>query len=148
MKVIFIQDVKGQGKKGEIKNVSDGYAKNFLIPKGVAIEATASNLNDLKGKNDSIQYKKDTEEENARNLSKKLETISVKISAKCGDNGKLFGSITSKDLSDSLKKQHNIDIDKRKFNLPDGIKSIGEFNVNIKLYAGITGTLKVIVVSE
>lgn len=148
MKVIFMQDVKGQGKKGEIKNVSDGYAKNFLIPKGAAIEATNSNLNDLKGKNDSIQYKKDTEEENARNLSKKLETIAVKISAKSGENGKLFGSITSKDLADALKKQYSIDIDKRKFNLPDGIKSIGEFNVTIKLYTGITGTLKVMVVSE
>ena len=148
MKVIFMQDVKGQGKKGEIKNVSDGYAKNFLIPKGAAIEATNSNLNDLKGKNDSIQYKKDTEEENARNLSKKLETIAVKISAKSGENGKLFGSITSKDLADALKKQYSIDIDKRKFNLPDGIKSIGEFNVTIKLYTGITGTLKIMVVSE
>lgn len=148
MKVIFMQDVKGQGKKGEIKNVSDGYAKNFLIPKGAAVEATNANLNDIKGKNESIQYKKDTEEENARNLSEKLKTISVSLSAKSGDNGKLFGSITSKDLSDALKKQHNIDIDKRKFNLPDGIKSIGEFNVTIKIHPGIPGTLKVIVTAQ
>ena len=148
MKVIFTADVKGQGKKGEIKNVSDGYAKNFLLPKGVAIEATASNLNDIKGKNDSIKFKKDTEEEQARALSEKLKTISVKITAKCGENGKLFGSITSKDLSDELKKQHNISIDKRKFVLHDGIKSIGEFNVDIKLYPQIQGVLKVIVSAQ
>lgn len=148
MKVIFTADVKGQGKKGEVKNVSDGYAKNFLLPKGVAIEATASNLNDIKGKNDSIKFKKDTEEEQARALSEKLKTISVKITAKCGENGKLFGSITSKDLSDELKKQHNISIDKRKFVLHDGIKSIGEFNVDIKLYPQIQGVLKVIVSAQ
>ncbi len=148
MKVIFTADVKGQGKKGEVKNVSDGYAKNFLLPKGVAIEATASNLNDIKGKNDSIKFKKDTEEEQARALSEKLKTISVKITAKCGENGKLFGSITSKDLFDELKKQHNISIDKRKFVLHDGIKSIGEFNVDIKLYPQIQGVLKVIVSAQ
>ena len=148
MKVIFMQDVKGQGKKGEIKNVSDGYAKNFLIPKGAAIEATAANLNDLKGKNDSIKFKKDTEEDNAKKLADKLKDLAVKISAKCGDNGKLFGSITSKDLSEELKKQHNIEIDKRKFNMPDAIKSSGEFNISIKLHPGIVGTLKVFVVSQ
>lgn len=148
MKVIFTADVKGQGKKGEVKNVSDGYAKNFLLPKGVAIEATASNLNDIKGKNDSIKFKKDTEEEQARALSEKLKTLSVKITAKCGENGKLFGSITSKELSDELKKQHNISIDKRKFVLHDGIKSIGEFNVDIKLYPQIQGVLKVIVSAQ
>lgn len=148
MKVIFTADVKGQGKKGEVKNVSDGYAKNFLLPKGVAIEATASNLNDIKGKNDSIKFKKDTEEEQARALSEKLKTLSVKITAKCGENGKLFGSITSKELSDELKKQHNISIDKRKIVLHDGIKSIGEFNVDIKLYPQIQGVLKVIVSAQ
>ena len=148
MKVIFMQDVKGQGKKGEIKNVSDGYAKNFLLPKGVAIEATAANLNDLKGKNDSIKFKKDTEEDNAKKLAEKLKTLSIKISAKCGDNGKLFGSITSKDLAEELKKQHGIEIDKRKFNMPDALKSAGEFNISIKLHPGIAGTLKVIVVSQ
>lgn len=148
MKVIFITDVKGQGKKGEIKNVSDGYAKNFLIPKGVAIEATASNLNDIKGKNDSLKFKKDTEEENARNTCKKLESICIEINAKCGENGKLFGSITSKDLSDELKAKHGIDIDKRKFVLHDGIKSAGEFSVDVKLYPGISGTVKVKVIAE
>lgn len=145
MKVIFLQDVKGQGKKGEIKNVSDGYAKNFLLPKGAAIEATNANLNDIKGKNESIQYKKDQEEEFARNLSEKLKEVTVILTAKSGENGKLFGSITSKDLSDALKKQHNIDIDKRKFVLPDGIKSIGTFNVSVKLHPGITGNVKVTV---
>ncbi len=143
MKVIFLQDVKGQGKKGEIKNVSDGYAKNFLIPKGVCVEATNSNLNDIKGKNESIQYKKDMAEENARKLAEKLGTVSVEITTKAGDNGKLFGSITAKDIADKLKQDTKIDIDKRKIVLPDGIKALGEYTVDIKLHPGIVGKLKV-----
>lgn len=145
MKVIFLQDVKGQGKKGEIKNVSDGYAKNFLLPKGVAVEATNSNLNDIKGKNESIQYQKDMAEENARALAKKLENVVVTLSVKAGDSGKLFGSITAKDIADKLKADTKIDIDKRKIVLPDGIKSLGNYTLEIKLHPGITGKLKVVV---
>lgn len=148
MKVIFLQDVKGQGKKGEIKNVSDGYAKNFLLPKGAAVEATNSNLNDIKGKNESIQYQKDMAEENARILSKKLEDVSLVLTAKSGDNGKLFGSITAKDVADELKKLSKIDIDKRKIVLPDGIKALGEYTLDVKLHPGITGKLKVTVKAQ
>jgi len=148
MKVIFLQDVKGQGKKGEIKNVSDGYAKNFLLPKGAAVEATNSNLNDIKGKNESIQYQKDMAEENARTLSKKLEEVSLVLTAKSGDNGKLFGSITAKDVADELKKLTKIDIDKRKIVLPDGIKALGEYTLDVKLHPGITGKLKVTVKAQ
>lgn len=148
MKVIFLQDVKGQGKKGEIKNVSDGYAKNFLLPKGAAVEATNSNLNDIKGKNESIQYQKDVAEENAHNLSKKLEEVSLVLTAKSGDNGKLFGSITAKDVADELKKLTKIDIDKRKIVLPDGIKALGEYTLDVKLHPGITGKLKVTVKAQ
>ena len=148
MKVIFLQDVKGQGKKGEIKNVSDGYAKNFLLPKGVAVEATNSNLNDIKGKNESIQYQKDMAEENARNLAKQLEAASVILTAKSGDNGKLFGSITAKDVADKLKSDSKIDIDKRKIVLPDGIKALGEYTLDVKLHPGINGKLKVIVKAQ
>lgn len=143
MKVIFLQDVKGKGKKGDIKEVSDGYAKNFLLPKKVAIEATNANINDAKGKQEAIQHRKDVEEENARILCDKISKISISISTKAGDNGKLFGSVTSKDLSEQLKKEFGFDVDKRKFVLPDGIKSAGEYTVDIKLHPGIVAKLKV-----
>lgn len=148
MKVIFIKDLKGQGKVGEEKNISDGYAKNFLIPKGYAIEATAANLNDYKGKKDSQEFKKQQEIEHAEALKESLKKVTLKISAKSGDNGKLFGSITSKELSAKLKADHKIDIDKKKFVLPDGIKTTGSFTIDIKLHPGIVGKLNVVVISE
>lgn len=143
MKVIFLQDVKGKGKKGDIKDVSDGFAKNFLIPKKAAVEATAANLNAAKGKQESIQYHKDMEEDNAKKLSEKLSEITLDITAKIGDNGKLFGSVTSKELSEILKEKHGFSIDKRKFVLPDGIKTEGSHMVDIKLHPGIVAKLKV-----
>lgn len=148
MKVIFLQDVKGKGKKGEIKNVSDGFAKNFLLPHKMAVEATAANLNAAKGKQESIQYHKDMEEDNAKKLAEKIAQISLNISAKAGENGKLFGSVTSKELSEILKKEHGFDIDKRKFVLPDGIKSEGAYTVDIKLHPGIVAKLKVAVKAQ
>lgn len=148
MNVIFIKDLKGQGKVGDRKNISDGYAKNFLIPKGYAIEATAANINDLKGKKDSEAYKKEQDIKSAEALKKALADLTVIIKSKTGESGKLFGSITSKDISEELKKQHNIDIDKKKIILPDGIKATGVFNVDIKLYPTITGKLSISVISE
>ena len=148
MKVIFLQDVKGKGKKGEIKNVSDGFAKNFLLPQKMAVQATAANLNAAKGKQESIQYHKDMEEDNAKKLAEKIAQISLNISAKAGENGKLFGSVTSKELSEILKKEHGFDIDKRKFVLPDGIKSEGAYTVDIKLHPGIVAKLKVTVKAQ
>jgi len=148
VKVIFIKDLKGQGKIGEEKNISDGYAKNFLIPKGYAIEATTANLNDYKGKKDSQEFKKQKEIEHAESIRDSLKDVKLTISAKGGDNGKLFGSITSKEISAKLKADCNIDIDKKKFVLPDGIKNTGTFTIDIKLYPGITGKLKVNVISE
>ncbi len=143
MEVIFVKDLKGQGKAGEKKNISDGYAKNFLIPKGFAIEATKANLNDLKGKKESEAYKKDQELKAANELKAKLETITVTLKTKAGDNGKLFGSITSKDISEELKKQHSIDIDKKKIVLPDGLKETGNFEIDAKLYPSVSGKIKV-----
>ncbi len=143
MEVIFVKDLKGQGKTGEKKNISDGYAKNFLIPKGFAIEATKANLNDLKGKKESEAYKKEQELKTANELKAKLETITVKLKTKAGDNGKLFGSITSKDISEELKKQHSIDIDKKKIVLPDGLKETGNFEIDAKLYPSVSGKIKV-----
>jgi len=148
MKVIFIKDLKGQGKVGEEKNISDGYAKNFLIPKGYAIEATAANLNDYKGKKDSEKFKKQQEIENAEAMKEKLGAVTVKITAKSGDNGKLFGSITSKEVAEILKKDFDIAIDKKKIVLPDGIKTTGTHKVEVKLYPSIVATLNVNVLSE
>ena len=148
MKVIFIKDLKGQGKVGEEKNISDGYAKNFLIPKGYAIEATAANLNDYKGKKDSQEFKKQQEIEYAENTKSALDKITLTISAKSGENGKLFGSITSKELAEKLNADHKISIDKKKFVLPDGIKTTGTTTVDIKLHPGIVGKLKIKVISE
>ena len=143
MQVILTQDVKGQGKKGDVVKVSEGYARNFLIAKGLGIEATKSNMNDLKGKKESAEYKIKTDTEEAKKLAETLKTITVTLSAKAGDNGKLFGSITSKDVADALTQQHHIKLDKKKFHLPDGIKTLGTTEVTVKLYTGISGTLKV-----
>lgn len=148
MKVIFIKDLKGQGKIGEEKNISDGYAKNFLIPKGYAVEATASNINDFKGKKDSEKFKKQQEVEQAELLKSKISDVKLTIKTKCGDNGKLFGSITSKDLAEHLKNQENISVDKKKILLPDGIKTVGVHNVEIKLYPSINATLTVNIIGE
>ena len=148
MKVIFIKDLKGQGKVGEEKNISDGYAKNFLIPKGYAIEATAANLNDYKGKKDSQEFKKQQEIDNAEKIKAELDKITLTLKAKSGDNGKLFGSITSKELAEKLNADHKIAIDKKKFVLPDGIKTTGSLTVDIKLHPGIVGKLKIKVISE
>lgn len=143
MKVILTQDVKGQGKKGQVINVSDGYARNFLLAKGLATEATKSNLNDLKGKQESAEYKIKTDTEEAKKLAEQMKELVVNLKAKAGDNGKLFGSITSKDVAEALTNQHHIKLDKKKFVLPDGIKTLGVTEVTVKLYTGISGTLKV-----
>ena len=148
MRVIFIKDFKGQGKAGDEKNISDGYAKNFLIPKGYAVEATAANLNDLKGKKESESFKKEQEIAHANNVKKQLEDVTVTIKAKGGESEKLFGSVTSKEISSKLKSDFNIDIDKKKFVLPDGIKVFGVTEVDIKLYPSIVGKVKVNVVKE
>ncbi len=148
MRVIFIKDFKGQGKAGDEKNISDGYAKNFLIPKGYAIEATAANLNDLKGKKQSESFKKEQEIEHANAVKKQLESVTVNVSAKGGESEKLFGSVTSKEISAKLKSDFNIDIDKKKFVLADGIKVFGVTEVDVKLYPSIVGKVKVNVVKE
>ena len=129
MQVILTQDVKGQGKKGQVIKVSDGYGRNFLIQKGYAVEATKSNLNDLKGKQESVEYKIKTDTKEAENIAEKMKEIVVTLKAKAGDNGKLFGSITSKDVADALTEQHHIKLDKKKFVLPEGIKVLGTTEV-------------------
>lgn len=144
MKVILTQDVKSQGKKGDLINVSDGYARNFLLRQGLAKEATKQNLAELEGKNESVAYRKNQEELRAQGISERLKEITVNISAKAGAGGKLFGSVTSKDVAEALKSQFNIDIDKRKVELADGgIKTLGVTTVKVNLYPKIKGEFKV-----
>ena len=146
MQVILTQDVKGQGKKGQMVKVSDGYARNFLLPKGLATEATKENINVLKGKRESLEYKIKTDTEEAQAIAEKMKSIELIVKAKAGDNGKLFGSITSKDVADALTAQEHIKLDKKKFVLPDGgIKTLGTTTITVKLYTGVSGELKVTV---
>ncbi len=145
MKVILNQDVKGQGKKGDLIDVSDGYARNFLLPKNLAKPATKENINVMKGQQESREYRLKVELEEAQKTAAKINELSVTIKAKAGDNGKLFGSITSKDVSEALTAQHHIKIDKKKFHMPDGIKVLGTTVVDIKVYPGVVAKLKVVV---
>lgn len=146
MQVILTQDVKGQGKKGQMVNVSDGYARNYLLPKGLAQPATKSNINVLKGKQESLEYKKQKELEEANTIADKMKEITVVLKAKAGDNGKLFGSVTNKDVAEALTMQHHIKLDKKKFVLPDGgIKALGTTTIDVKLYTGVVGKLAVTV---
>lgn len=148
MKVILTQDVKNLGKKNTLVNVSDGYARNFLIPKGLAVEATASAVNEMKLKENAEKTRKENELANARKLAEKLKGITVTFVTKSGDNGKLFGSITAKDIADKLEKEHNVQVDKKKIMLPDVIKSLGVYDVELKLHAGVSSNIKVKVINQ
>lgn len=148
MKVILTQDVKAQGKKGDLINVSDGYANNFLLKKGLAKVATKQAINELEGKKGAEEFRRNQEEEKAKNIADRMKEFTVKLTAKSGKEGKLFGSITSKDVAQALKEQYNIEVDKRKIDIPDGIKTCGTRDVNVSLYHGVTGTFKVQVTEE
>lgn len=145
MKVILLKDDKKVGKKGEIVNAKDGYARNFLIPKGVAIEATPANLKKLeREKKHEAEIEAQLVAE-ARETAEKIEKASIEIKIKAGDNGKLFGSVATKDIATEYKKQHNIEIDKKKIDLKDPIKTVGTFEVNVKLHPEVTAKAKVTV---
>lgn len=145
MKVILNADVKGQGKKGQIVNVSDGYARNFLFPKNLAKEATADNLNVAKLKEEAEIARIAREKAAAEDLAKKLATIKAEVKAKAGSNGRLFGSITASDIADALKAQHKIEIDRHKIVLEENIKQFGTYEVKVKLYNEVSGKLSVVV---
>ena len=145
MKVILTQDVKSQGKKGQLINVSDGYARNFLLPKGLAVEADAGAMNDLKNKESSRLHKIELEKAAAKETAEKLEKITVKLQAKAGADGRLYGSVTSLDIAENLEKQHNIKVDKRKIQLSDPIKTFGVHTVTVKLYTEINGKINVVI---
>lgn len=143
MQVILLKDVKGLGKKGDIVKAKDGYAKNFLFPKGAAKEATSGNMKTLNEQKAAKQKKEDEKLEASRELAEKMKELSIKIVTKAGESGKLFGSITTKDLADELKKQHKIEVDKKKMNLKSAIKSVGTYTVDIKLHSKVHAELKV-----
>ena len=143
MKVVLLQDVKGSGKKGELVEVSDGYARNFLLPRKLAKEANAQAMNELKNAESSRQFKIETDKANANSAKAKLEDKTIKITAKAGKNNKLFGSVTAKEISAEIKKQLGIDVDKRKITLDTDKKAFGTYNCEVKLYQGIIAKLKV-----
>lgn len=143
MKVILKADIKGVGKKNEVINASDGYARNFLFPKNLAVEANAENMSKLQAQKDATQFRKDTEKEDAKQIAEKLTKIMVKVEVKAGENGKIFGGVSAKDIAENLEKQHNIKIDKKKIDLKETIKTLGIHNVDVKLYEGVAGKIKV-----
>lgn len=147
MKVILIEDVQGKGKAGEIVNVSDGYARNFLFPKKLAREATAQNLNAAKQAQAAKQHKKEVEKHDAEETANELAGGVITIKAKHGGNGKLFGAITAREVAAALKEQKGVDIDKKKFNVPT-IKELGEYNISVKIYAEVSTAMKVVVVDD
>lgn len=148
MKVILLENVKGVGKKDEIINANDGYARNFLFPKNLAIEANSTNLSKLKSKQDSASFKKSEEKKNAEEMKEKLSKIVLKINVKAGENGKIFGGVTAKEISEQLKKQYNYNIDKKKIDIKETIKTIGMFTIDLKLFEGVVGKLKIHVIGE
>ena len=131
MKVILLQDIKGVGKKEQIINANDGYARNYLFPKKLAVEANAGNLGNLKAKQESNQYRKDVEKEEATKLANKIKDLTLVIKVKAGENGKIFGGVTSKEIAENLKKQYQIEVDKKKIILAETIKNLGILTVEI-----------------
>ena len=148
MKVIFTEDVKGKGKKGEMKDVADGYARNFLIPKGLATEATTDTINTMKLKKKANDARIEEEKAQARAAAEKLKGAQVVIKAKAGESGKLFGSVTSQEISDALKEQFGIEIEKNRIVQGDPIKSFGSYAVRCKFGFGIEGTLNLLVIEQ
>lgn len=143
MKVIFLKDVKGKGKKGEVKNVADGYAQNFLIKQGLAVEANQAAVSSLNAQKKKEEKEAAAELEEAKKFKVELEKITVELTAKSGEGGRLFGSITTKQISDELQKKFNLKIDKRKMELNDAIRTLGFTKVPVKLHTEVTATLNV-----
>ncbi len=148
MKVLLLQDVKAQGKKGQLVDVSDGYAANFLFPKKLACPADAKIMNELKGKEEAKKHKEALEKKQAEETAAKFAEILVKIYATSGADGRFYGAVTSKEIADSLKEQTGIEVDKRKIVLPDAIKAFGTYTVDVKLYPEIIGKLSVLVAQK
>ena len=145
MKVVLKQDVKGSGKKGELVNVSDGYARNFLLPKGLAVEANAQVLNDIKLKAEAKEFHLAQEKKTAEDAKAAIDGKSVKLFAKGGTEGRLFGSVTAKEVADTISKQFGVEVDKRKVSLESDIKAFGTYTAEVRLYTGVTAKVFVVV---
>ena len=148
MKVILKADIKGVGKKDQVINASDGYVRNFLFPKNLAIEANNENMSKLKAQENSKAYKKGQEKEEAKKIAEKLAGIQLKVLVKAGENGKIFGGVSAKEVSDLLKEEYKIEVDKKKIELKETIKTLGVRTLTIKLYEGVIGNLKIDVISK
>jgi len=147
MKVILQADVKGTGKKGQVFEVANGYARNFLFPKKLAIEATTGNIKDITHKKALEDRRKGKEKEAVVELAGKLNALLIEVKTKTGEGGRLFGSVTSKEIADALKKQHGVEVDKRKLELKEPIKALGNYEVHVKIHLDVTATLQVHVVA-
>ncbi len=145
MKVVLLTDVKGQGKKDQIIDVSDGYARNFLLPRKLAVEATATVLNEIKGRDAALKHKQEVELAEARSLAAKLDALLIKIPAASGADGRLYGSITTKEIAERIAKEHGLTVDKRKIQLSDPIRAYGRYDLDVKLHPEVTGKLHVLV---
>ena len=145
MKVILQQDLKGSGKKGEMINVSDGYARNYLLPRGLAIEANAQAMGEMKARQAAAEHRAAAEKQAAQELCDQLKGKTVKIAAKAGQGGKLFGSVTSKEIAEAVERQFGTKLDKRKIVMDSDIKSFGSYTVQVKLHPGIAADLYVVV---
>ena len=148
MKVIFLADVKGTGKKGQVLEVSDGHAKNFLIPRKLAAEANKENINTLETNNRKLAQKAKEEREAAEQLAAGVEAAHVSIAMKVGESGRMFGSVAAKEIADSMAAQHDIQLDKKKIVLPEPLKTVGTHVVSVKLHPEVTGKVTVIIVPE
>jgi large subunit ribosomal protein L9 len=148
MRVILLQDIKSIGKKDEVINANDGYARNHLLPKKLAVEANKDNLLKLEAKQKSLQHKKELDIEEAKKLAQKINNITLELKVKAGENGKIFGGVTSKEIAEELEKNHNIGIDKKKIVLKETIKTLGGCSVEIKLGDGIVAKLVVDIKGE
>lgn len=145
MKVILLQDVRGQGKKGDLIEVSDGYARNFLFSKKLAVEADKAMLNELKNREEAAKFKKEAEKAQAQEVAAKLEGILLKIAVSGSPDGRLYGAVTTMEIAQQLSEQHKIDIDKRKIVLDEPIKAFGKYTLDVKLFAGVSGKLNVLI---
>ncbi|MBQ7907313.1 MAG: 50S ribosomal protein L9 [Clostridia bacterium] len=148
MKVVLLQDVKSQGKKNQIIDVSEGYARNFLFPRKLAIVADAKAINDVKNKESSDKHKKEVEKAEAQALAGKISEVTVKIAAEAGGDGRFYGAVTAKDISEAIKAQAGLDVDKRKIVLDAPIKAFGTYKLDVKVYPDVVGKLTVAVVEK
>ncbi|MCL2616492.1 MAG: 50S ribosomal protein L9 [Defluviitaleaceae bacterium] len=148
MKVILLQDIKGVGKKGDLLDASDGHARNYLLPRKLAVEATKANLHELETKRKADEHKKALELEAAKELAANIEAHPITIKVKMGENGRLFGSVTNKEISDELKAQRGLDVDKKRITLTEAIKTSGEKTAEVKLHTKVTAKLTINIIEE